>query len=75
MKVLILTSNSPRHDYFIHKISQSFNKSCVIIQKKTNYYETQKNNSNIIRNHFRLMQFHEENSNNKILNDVLSLER
>ncbi len=60
MKVLILTSNSPRHTYFIHKISQSFNKSCVIIQKKTNYYETQKNNSNIIRNHFRLMQFHEE---------------
>ena len=60
MKILVLTSNNFRHIYFIHKISQTFNQTTVIVQKKKKYYENQKRNSFLVRKHFKEMKIIEQ---------------
>ena len=47
MKVLVLTTKTDHHDYFIHKISKSTKKISVI-------YETKKNRFNFKTNHILL---------------------
>ena len=60
LKVLILTSDQPRHLYFIKKISCHFYDYKVICESKKNYYDTDRNNSDKIESHFKNLKSNEE---------------
>lgn len=80
MKILVLTSDSFRHSYFIEKISQTFTQPTVIVQKKKKYYEIQKRNSYVVRKHFKVIKITEEkwfkinlNKSNELVDDINDL--
>ena len=52
MKVLVLTSDSPRHAFFTHTISKSFDLVGCIKESKGNYYTNQISDSSLIKSHF-----------------------
>ncbi len=53
IKILVLTSTSLRHLYFIEKLSDYFANIKVLTVEKSNYYEKQIVNSEFIKDHFK----------------------
>ncbi|QWD00748.1 hypothetical protein G6726_01730 [Polynucleobacter paneuropaeus] len=51
-KAIVLTSNSPRHIYFANKVSQYLDVVGIISEPKSEYFEDQIKESQLIRQHF-----------------------
>lgn len=58
-KVLVLTSNSPRHIYFANTINLFFDVVGIISEPKSNYFDSQINSSEYIKEHFKKLSFYE----------------
>lgn len=52
MKALVLTSTSPRHQYFVRQIATRFEIAAIVCEQKRNYYVQQREHSAAIRVHF-----------------------
>lgn len=52
MKALVLTSTSPRHQYFVKQIATRFEIAAIVCEQKRNYYVQQREHSPAIRAHF-----------------------
>lgn len=52
-RALVLTSRGLRHRYFAKKVSEFFNVSQVITEAKRNYYTKQREESLVIKSHFK----------------------
>jgi methionyl-tRNA formyltransferase len=52
MKALILTSTSPRHQFFAEQIARYFEIAAIVCEQKRNYYVQQRESSEAIRAHF-----------------------
>ena len=59
-KIVIFTSDSYRHKFFIKSLSESFLISGVVYQKKKFYYDQQKKDSELIKNHLNNYNIQEE---------------
>lgn len=59
-KIVIFTSDSYRHKFFIKSLSESFFISGVVLQKKKIYYNQQKKDSELIKNHLINYNLQEE---------------
>ncbi len=62
MRALILTSNSPRHEYLCRSISNHFKLVGVISEKKGDYYGKQRDSSELIQTHFDNLLRYETNT-------------
>lgn len=60
MKILILTSDSLRHQYFSEKIKATFVETFTLVEEKKNYYQTQIINSLPITKHFKAIKLNEK---------------
>jgi folate-dependent phosphoribosylglycinamide formyltransferase PurN len=61
MKVLILTSGSLRHKFFISTIQKYFDLIGVLVEDKGKYYSEQSDNSKLVKNHFKKLLETEKN--------------
>lgn len=52
ISVLILTSNAPRHLYFANRLADSFIVKGIITEPKHDYFELQRQESALVRQHF-----------------------
>lgn len=52
MKALVLTSTSPRHQFFVQQIATHFEIAAIVCEQKRNYYVQQREDSEAIRTHF-----------------------
>jgi methionyl-tRNA formyltransferase len=53
MKAIVLTSSSYRHKYFAAIVSKQFELAAVVCEEKRNYYKSQREQSNLIKKHFK----------------------
>ncbi|MCP4914357.1 MAG: hypothetical protein GY909_14685 [Oligoflexia bacterium] len=60
LKALLLTSNSLRHKFFIQECSRTFDVVGVISERKKNYYVKSKQESELVREHFKKLSLYEE---------------
>ena len=52
LKVVILTGNQPRHTYFVNNMNKHFDVVGLITEPKHKYFDTQQEESDIVRKHF-----------------------
>jgi methionyl-tRNA formyltransferase len=60
MRAIILTSNSLRHKYYAQELSKKFHIVGIISEPKVNYYTKAKEESEIVREHFKSLSRCEE---------------
>lgn len=60
MRALVLTSNSLRHRYFSNIISEKFDLTGIISEKKSKYYSKPKSESALVRQHFHMLSMSEQ---------------
>ncbi len=60
IKVLVLTSDKPRHRYLCQTIAEKMNLVGVISEKKGAYYKSQTETSQYVAEHFKNLTFYEE---------------
>jgi len=60
LKALVLTSNSLRHKYYAQELSKKFDVVGIISEPKTFYYQKVKEESEVVRNHFKNLSLYEE---------------
>lgn len=60
MRVCVLTSNKPRHQWIVQQLHQSVEVCGVVIEEKTSFYDRISEQSKIFRKHFGLNAFYEE---------------
>lgn len=52
MRVAVLSSTAPRHRYFHSVIAENFDLRIAMVQAKGNYYQKQREESELVRQHF-----------------------
>jgi methionyl-tRNA formyltransferase len=52
LKALVLTSTSPRHQFFVQQIAEQFEIAAIVCEQKRNYYVQQRESSEAICAHF-----------------------
>lgn len=52
MNALVLTSTSPRHQFFAQQVAAHFELAAVVCERKRNYYVQQQEQSEAVRTHF-----------------------
>ena len=52
LKVVILTGNQPRHTYFVNHMVENFDVVGLITEPKHKYFDTQQEESDVVRKHF-----------------------
>lgn len=60
LKVVILTGNQPRHSYFVTHMNKQFNVVGLITEPKHNYFNTQQEESELVRKHFNNLRVTEQ---------------
>jgi methionyl-tRNA formyltransferase len=59
-RALILTSNSLRHIYFANKMAKAFDVKGLILEPKSDYFESQQEESALVRTHFATLAQYEK---------------
>ncbi len=60
LKVVILTGNQPRHSYLINHMNEKFDVVGLITEPHHDYFNSQREESELVRKHFRNLQITEK---------------